>query len=59
MYVDAAFDMAVEAAPAVAMASQRKAVNDGADGTGEGKYITAKERYDASMKALENKEAAK
>jgi len=59
VYVDAAFDMAVEAAPVVAMASQRKAVNDGSDGTGEGKYVTAKERYDASMKALANKEAAK
>lgn len=57
VYVDAAFDMAVEAAPAAAMADQRKAVNDGADGNGDGKYVTAKQRYDASMKALANKEA--
>lgn len=57
VYVDAAFDMAVEHKPDANMASQRIAVNDGADGSGDGKYKTARERYADSMAALANKEA--
>lgn len=56
VYVDAAFDMAIEALPDANMASQRKAVNDGVDEP-TGKYKTARERYADSMAALANKEA--
>lgn len=51
VYVDAAFDMAVEVAPAANMASQRAAVmnNDGS-----GKVETSKDKYKAYMDSLSN-----
>lgn len=56
VYVDAAFDMAVESAPAKAMESQRRAVNDG-DNEVDDKYVPASERYKLHMDSLANKEA--
>lgn len=57
VYVDAAFDMAIEVAPDKAMQEQRKTVNDGDGDKPDGKYKTARERYADSMAALANKEA--
>lgn len=56
VYVDAAFDMAIEQAPAKAMESQRRAVNDG-DNEVDDKYVPASERYKLHMDSLANKEA--
>lgn len=57
VYVDAAFDMAVEVAPAKAIEGQRQAVNTTkTDGAG---VKTSNDAYNAYMDSLTNKEAAK
>lgn len=55
IYIDAAFDMAVEAVPAVNMASQRQSANTHTDGA---KPTTGKAAYTAYMDSLTKKEAA-
>ena len=49
IYIDAAFDMAVEAAPVAAMASQRK---DALSNDGTTKHVTAKDAHRAYLDAL-------
>lgn len=56
VYIDAAFDMAVEVAPEKNMASQREAVHTKTDGGG---VKTSNDSYRAYMDSLQNKEAAK
>jgi hypothetical protein len=57
VYVDAAFDMAVEVAPVQNMASQRQAVHTTkTDGAGT---KTSNDAYKAYMDSLKNKEASK
>lgn len=56
VYIDAAFDMAVEVAPEKNMASQREAVHTKTDG---GSVKTSNDSYRAYMDSLQNKEAAK
>lgn len=55
VYIDAAFDMAVEAAPAVNMASQRQAANTHHDSA---KPVGGKAAYIAYMDSLTKKESA-
>jgi len=52
IYIDAAFDMAVEAAPVAAMASQRK---DALSNDGTTKHVTAKDAHRAYLDALSSK----
>ena len=52
VYVDAAYDMAVETAPAAAMASQRKSVNTVKTDDAQG---SSKDAYYAYLEALTNK----
>lgn len=56
VYVDAAFDMAVEVAPEKHMADQRKAVHSTKT---DGGVVTSNDSYRAYMDSLQNKEAAK
>lgn len=57
VYVDAAFDMAVEVAPTQAMAGQRQAVHT--TKTDGGNVKTSNDAYRTYMDSLKNKEAAK